>query len=739
MNMEISISPHIFGRYNQQGEAVIIQNIKLYIIFLPVLILLLSAAGCGGEENGGGSGGDNSHINGSDTTAPSTPAKLAATPISDTRIDLSWDTSTDDVGVTGYNIYRCAGSCTPTTFLITSTTNSYSDAGLTAETTYTYTVSAYDAAGNESVQSSSASAATQTQPQQITTGPVLLFSDLTSGAKTGWEGSATKGAAVTVWGRNFGSTRGTNYITVNGAQITEYAEWGITGTENGIPKGLERITFWLNNNCADALGKITVTVDGAISNALPFTVRGGNIYFVSVYDGDDSYNGQYDTDQGGGNGPWKSPKMFLPSNNGVIKPGDIVYVRSGTYTDQSDNDGYMIRLRNDDGSSGNEIALVGYPEDIANNNRPNLGNNLAGIKLLGTEHATGYSSYFVFSKIEWRAAAGDTSGSYGTAMHLCGNNIRVVGNQFTGSTSRAWSGIIDADYPQYIYVYGNYFYGNGYDKFKHDIYFRANHDSGLGGGDSKRNMEYIYIGWNEFSNSLGNVTTTENDMGGTSVDLKSQGSGNHQYIARYLYIHDNYWHDGTEEALRLTDKVGDAYIFNNIIENMGYNGYDGLQFILRGDEAPLPNFNVYLYNNLLYQNNKDKCVNHRNDDNAKQQVYSYNNIFYCDGGTAYFDSYFGSSGTSWTDKNSIYYGSGSPPSGTNVLYENTISEDPQFENIANHDFHITSSSPAIDSGTSDVSLTVTTDYDNNPRPIDGNDDGTAEYDIGAYEYIPTGP
>jgi hypothetical protein len=60
-------------------------------------------------------------------------------------------------------------------------------------------------------------------PVAFSAAPVLFFSDLTWGPKTGWEGSQTKGAAVTIWGKNFGSTRGSNYVTVNGAQITEYA------------------------------------------------------------------------------------------------------------------------------------------------------------------------------------------------------------------------------------------------------------------------------------------------------------------------------------------------------------------------------------------------------------------------------------------------------------------------------------------------------------------------------------
>jgi len=98
---------------------------------------------------------------GGDTQAPTVPAGLSAQAISSSQINLSWTASTDNVGVTGYRIYRCLGSnCTPTTQIATSATTSYSNSGLSASTAYTYRVSAYDAAGNVSSQSSSASATT---------------------------------------------------------------------------------------------------------------------------------------------------------------------------------------------------------------------------------------------------------------------------------------------------------------------------------------------------------------------------------------------------------------------------------------------------------------------------------------------------------------------------------------------------------------------------------------------------
>jgi hypothetical protein len=64
---------------------------------------------------------------------------------------------------------------------------------------------------------------------------------------------------------------------------------------------------------------------------------------------------------------------------------------------------------------------------------------------------------------------------------------------------------------------------------------------------------------------------------------------------------------------------------------------------------------------------------------------------------------------------------------------NTTAE-PGFVNRSAADFHLLASSPCIDAGTT-LSPPVTTDLDGVPRPLDGNGDGTAAFDMGAYEYL----
>ncbi|ELR70752.1 hypothetical protein C900_03360 [Fulvivirga imtechensis AK7] len=84
-----------------------------------------------------------------DTEAPTTPTGLTASNVTATAVNLSWNASSDNVGVTGYNIYRGG------TLLTTVSGSSHTVTGLSPQTSYTFTVSARDAANNESGMSNS--------------------------------------------------------------------------------------------------------------------------------------------------------------------------------------------------------------------------------------------------------------------------------------------------------------------------------------------------------------------------------------------------------------------------------------------------------------------------------------------------------------------------------------------------------------------------------------------------------
>ncbi|WP_304062870.1 chitobiase/beta-hexosaminidase C-terminal domain-containing protein [Pedobacter glucosidilyticus] len=90
-----------------------------------------------------------------DSQAPSTPQSLNSSAITSSSFSLSWQASNDNVGVTGYEVFRNGVS------IANVTGTSYNATGLNASTTYSMAVRAYDAAGNNSALSTALNVTTQ--------------------------------------------------------------------------------------------------------------------------------------------------------------------------------------------------------------------------------------------------------------------------------------------------------------------------------------------------------------------------------------------------------------------------------------------------------------------------------------------------------------------------------------------------------------------------------------------------
>ncbi|MGB9073619.1 MAG: choice-of-anchor Q domain-containing protein [Terriglobales bacterium] len=168
--------------------------------------------------------------------------------------------------------------------------------------------------------------------------PALYYASAKAGPNQGWANSSTKGAAITIWGRDFGTTRGTSYVTVAGVNLTnasDYGEWGAT-TNPTTAKGFQRITFWLNSSMSLGATTISVTVGGVTGNTLPFTIdntASSRIRFVDPVKGSESYDGRYpDHSLGGRHGPWLYPFSCTTKRSGWPGPGAFMYMRGGTYT-----------------------------------------------------------------------------------------------------------------------------------------------------------------------------------------------------------------------------------------------------------------------------------------------------------------------------------------------------------------------------------------------------------------------
>jgi beta-lactamase superfamily II metal-dependent hydrolase len=95
--------------------------------------------------------------NADDTTPPTAPSNLSAA-AAKRKITLTWTASTDNVGVTGYQIWSATSPTGPFAQIATTTSTTYTDSGLRSGSTFFYYATAADAAGNHSAASSTASA-----------------------------------------------------------------------------------------------------------------------------------------------------------------------------------------------------------------------------------------------------------------------------------------------------------------------------------------------------------------------------------------------------------------------------------------------------------------------------------------------------------------------------------------------------------------------------------------------------
>jgi hypothetical protein len=541
--------------------------------------------------------------------------------------------------------------------------------------------------------------------------PVLYFSDLIDGPKTGWDGSSTKGAAVTIWGNNFGSSRGSNYITVGGVNLTadaDYAEWGIT---TGNARGLERITFFLNSNCTSGAGTISVTVNGISSNTLPFYVRTtGSVFFADYVNGNDSYNGTRSTFTGGLNGPKKTVGSWYNGLASVITPGSVSYIRAGTYTEIDDYNGRISIRPRMNGSANNYTAIVAYPgeypvlDDSADTSAAGVIRNLY--------EETGY---IVISKLKLVSKAGCIRIQSTSVGHH-----RAIGNDCDGtpqlsdpSMASPQTGQIFFGDTDNVIIYGNVFhdYGvinssNNYEqsKFDHAVYIGTRDRMGVG-------FLNFDIGWNE-------IKDFRYQASGIYIHPLDGDNILHGFVDE-VYVHDNLCYNLGHSGILLISRQKNVYIYNNIIYNCGtFSGRSSVQLNPGQAGETVILANIRFYNNTIYSTASGSLINTWLPYGS---IDLKNNIIYSLSGSAYISA--SGSGTITSDYD-LYYGNGSPP----AWATNTLNSNPQFFNAASNDFHLQVTSPVKDAGTSTVNGIVTKDYSGIIRS-----QGVG-YDIGAYEY-----
>ena len=212
---------------------------SLLLLILITMVLVACDGGAGNQATWSAP---------SDTTPPSQPNGLTAVATGMSSASLAWGAATDNMGVTGYIVHRNG------TQIATSTTTTLADTGLSAATTYTYTVAARDAAGNVS---SAASASVTTASAPDTTPPsqpagFTAAAAGSTGANLSWTAS-TDNVAVTGYIVRRGGTQ------IATPTATSFADTGLSaGT-----------TYTYTVAARDAAGNVSSAASASVTTAPP--------------------------------------------------------------------------------------------------------------------------------------------------------------------------------------------------------------------------------------------------------------------------------------------------------------------------------------------------------------------------------------------------------------------------------------------------------------------------------------
>ncbi|SHI45688.1 reprolysin-like metallopeptidase [Flavobacterium terrae] len=229
-----------------------------------------------------------------DTVAPSAPTNLTASGTTQTTTNLSWTASTDNVGVTGYDVYRGA------TVIGTTASTAYNVTGLTASTAYTFSVRAKDAAGNVSTASNTVNVTTSAPVVDTTapTAPTNLTASGTTSSSTNlsWTAS-TDNVGVTAYdvyqgATVIGTTASTTYNVTGLTASTAYtfsvkakdAAGNVSASSNTVnvttsSVSLTYCTSQGNNTADERIGRVAI---GSINNASTGTAGYENFTSLST-------------------------------------------------------------------------------------------------------------------------------------------------------------------------------------------------------------------------------------------------------------------------------------------------------------------------------------------------------------------------------------------------------------------------------------------------------------------------
>ena len=219
----------------------------------------------------------------SDTQSPTTPTNVNAAAANQAQINLSWSSSSDNVGVTGYRIFRNNTELAT----VDGSILTYLDSNLIPSTTYTYTVDAFDQAGNFSAKSSPVSATTLAMPANLIFTPSADTYVSSANPSTNY-GSATTlrlDASPDLHGYLRFVVQGTSGYPISRASLNLYAN---TTSSFGFQTSAVADTTWGENTVvysnAPTLGSILASSGPSVANSW------STLDISSYITGDGTYN-----------------------------------------------------------------------------------------------------------------------------------------------------------------------------------------------------------------------------------------------------------------------------------------------------------------------------------------------------------------------------------------------------------------------------------------------------------------
>lgn len=172
-----------------------------------------------------------------DAAAPTAPANLATSAMTSFAVHLTWSASTDNVGVTGYRVYRNS------THIATVSAPGYTDSSVSGRVAYSYYVVAYDAAGNLSQPSNVLSVTTPdtvapTAPTSLqASAPAATHVNLSWGASSDQGGSGLAGYRIYRNGGQIATTSATTYTDAGTSGNTAYSYSIVAYDDEGNTSG----------------------------------------------------------------------------------------------------------------------------------------------------------------------------------------------------------------------------------------------------------------------------------------------------------------------------------------------------------------------------------------------------------------------------------------------------------------------------------------------------------------------